>query len=189
MQNLAATARAAGVPLASHDDESPSERAMHRALGCRITEFPLDRLTAEAAGAGGDCIVMGAPNVMRGGSHAARLDAATAAADGLCAVLTSDYYYPALLQAPFRLASRGVMPLERAWALVSRNPAQAVGLGDRGSLEPGRRADLVLVDDEDPELPVVAATIVAGRAMFVDGRRAPGLLRLAASDTTAVPAE
>ena len=177
MQSLAATARAAGVALASHDDESPSERAMHRALGCRITEFPLDLATAEAAQAAGDCIVMGAPNVVRGGSHAARLGAADAAARGLCAVLTSDYYYPALLQAPFRLARDGVMPLDRAWALVSRNPAAAVGLEDRGSLEPGGRADLVLVDDAEPGLPVVAATIVGGQVVFVDGSRVPGLLQ------------
>ena len=116
--------------------------------------------------AAGDTTVLGAPNVMRGGSHARRLVAAEAAADGLCSVLTSDYYYPALLYAPFLLEQRGTLPLAKAWDLVSRNAAQAVGLADRGAIAPGLRADLVLVDDSDRTLPVVRASIVAGELRF-----------------------
>jgi alpha-D-ribose 1-methylphosphonate 5-triphosphate diphosphatase len=166
VERLAKAAVTAGVPLASHDDDTPEERAHFRALGCRISEFPADRATASEAIAAGDATVLGAPNVMRGGSHLNRLGAADAAAAGLCSVLTSDYYYPALLHAPFLLEQRGALPLPKAWELVSRNPARAAGLADRGAIAPGLRADLVLIDDSDPTLPVVRASIVAGKLRF-----------------------
>jgi len=163
---LAAVAVEAGIPLASHDDDTPEERAHYRALGCRISEFPADRATASEAAAAGDATVLGAPNVMRGGSHLNRLGAAEAAAAGLCSVLTSDYYYPALLHAPFVMDQRGTLPLAKAWDLVSRNAARAVGLTDRGAIAPELRADLVLIDDSNAALPVVRASIVAGELRF-----------------------
>jgi alpha-D-ribose 1-methylphosphonate 5-triphosphate diphosphatase len=166
VERLAAVALKACVPLASHDDDSPEQRARFRALGCRISEFPIDHATAAEAIAAGDATVLGAPNVMRGGSHAKRLAAAEAATAGLCSVLTSDYYYPALLHAPFLLEHHGRLPLAKAWDLVSRNAARAVGLADRGAITPGLRADLVLVDDRDRTLPAVRASIVAGELRF-----------------------
>ena len=166
VERLAAAAVKAGIPLVSHDDNSPEERARFRALGCRISEFPIDRATAADAIAAGDTTVLGAPNIVRGGSHAKRLDAAEAAATGLCSVLTSDYYYPALLHAPFLLEQRGRLPFAQAWDLVSRNAARAVGLADRGVIAPGLRADFALVDESDPSLPVVRATIVGGELRF-----------------------
>jgi alpha-D-ribose 1-methylphosphonate 5-triphosphate diphosphatase len=83
-------------------------------------------------------------------------------AAGLCSVLASDYYYPAPLQAALRLAQLGVLDLPAAWALVSRNPARAAGLHDRGSLAHGMRADAILVDDRDPALPRVCGAVVGG---------------------------
>jgi alpha-D-ribose 1-methylphosphonate 5-triphosphate diphosphatase len=166
MARLAASARKAGLPIASHDDDSPAERAQFRALGCRICEFPVDRATAREGIDSGDAIVLGAPNVVRGGSHARRLGAAEAAREGLCTVLTSDYYYPTLLHAPFILAQTGALPFGKAWNLVSKNAADAVGLTDRGSIAPGLRADLLLVDDRDSALPMVRATFVDGRLRF-----------------------
>jgi alpha-D-ribose 1-methylphosphonate 5-triphosphate diphosphatase len=85
-------------------------------------------------------------------------------------VLSSDYYYPALVHAALKLARDGRTDLARAWALVSSTPARACGLSDRGDLSPGKRADLVIVDDSDPALPRVVATFVAGRPVFVGGR-------------------
>lgn len=166
MALLAGAARKAGLPIASHDDDSPAERAQFRALGCRICEFPVDRATAREGIDGGDAIVLGAPNVVRGGSHAHRLGAAEAASEGLCTVLTSDYYYPTLLHAPFILAQTGALTFGKAWNLVSKNAADAVGLTDRGSIAPGMRADLLLVDDRDATLPMVRATFVEGRLRF-----------------------
>jgi alpha-D-ribose 1-methylphosphonate 5-triphosphate diphosphatase len=166
VERLAKAAVQAGIPLVSHDDDSPEERAHYRALGCRISEFPADRATASEAIAAGDATVLGAPNVLRGGSHLNRLGAADAAAAGLCSVLSSDYYYPAWLHAPFLLEQHGTLPLAKAWDLVSRNAAQAAGLADRGAIAPGLRADLVLIDDGDRALPIVRATIVAGELRF-----------------------
>jgi alpha-D-ribose 1-methylphosphonate 5-triphosphate diphosphatase len=78
------------------------------------------------------------------------LSAAEAIGDGLCTVLASDYYYPSLLHAAERLVDRGVLSLAKAWNLVSRNPAEAMGLDDRGAIEAGRRADLAVIDCSGP---------------------------------------
>ncbi|WP_316978678.1 alpha-D-ribose 1-methylphosphonate 5-triphosphate diphosphatase [Shumkonia mesophila] len=171
VRRLAACANADGIPLLSHDDETPAMRRMFHDMGCRIGEFPVDAATAETARDLGDEVVLGAPNILRGASHCGRLTAAEAIADGLCTILASDYYYPSLLQAAFRIAASGTLPFGDAWNLVSATPARALALRDRGEIAPGRRADLILVDDSDPELPRVAATVVAGRPVFLDGSR------------------
>lgn len=165
-ERLAAAAREAGVPLASHDDPSPGVRQWYRERGSRISDFPVNLETAVSAHEAGDHVVLGAPNVLRGVSHDKRLTAREAIAGGFCDVLTSDYFYPALLQAPFALAREGAADLGEAWRMVSENPAMAVGLDDRGSISPGRRADLVLVDASHPRLPRVRATLAGGRIIF-----------------------
>ena len=164
---LAAAGKACGVPLLSHDDTSPAQREWFRALGCSLAEFPTTVATAEAAARHGDDIVLGAPNVVRGGSHTGWIDATEMIARGLCSVLASDYYYPAPLLAAFALAARGVLPLEQAWMLVSQTPAKAVGLDDRGAIAAGRRADMIVVDASAPARPRVAATIVTGRIVHL----------------------
>ncbi|MBV8913789.1 MAG: alpha-D-ribose 1-methylphosphonate 5-triphosphate diphosphatase [Acetobacteraceae bacterium] len=157
---LAEAARRHGLPIASHDDDSIPVRDRYRALGARICEFPMAEDVAIAAREAGDAVVMGAPNVVRGHSHLGWASAAVMAERDVCTVLCSDYYYPAMLGAAFALAGRGVLGLAEAWALVSANPAAAAGLQDRGSIEVGKRADLVLVD---PEGPTIVATVAAGR--------------------------
>ena len=174
IETLATAARRLGVPLASHDDETPAQRAALHALGCTLCEFPKNRATAHVALADGDHVLMGAPNVVRGGSHLSGVSAAELVTDGICAVLTSDYYYPALLHAPFRLAREHGCGIDRFWPLVSQNAARAAGLTERGSIAPGRRADIILVDAHDPQWPRVVATIVAGRIVHHD-RRADAL--------------
>ncbi|MCW2239971.1 alpha-D-ribose 1-methylphosphonate 5-triphosphate diphosphatase [Azospirillum canadense] len=166
-RRLAAAARRHGVALASHDDGTPEVRRHFHSLGCAICEFPLNRATAEESRRLGGGVILGAPNVVRGGSHIdCGMRAADMAAAGLVDVLTSDYYYPALAHAAFALARQGILPLAQAWALVSTNPARLGGFADRGRIAVGQRADLVLVDDRVPELPRVVATLVAGRPVF-----------------------
>ena len=162
---LAALARAKGIGLLSHDDPSPEVRRTLHDLGCTIAEFPKTREAAQTARELGDAIVFGAPNVVRGKSHTGLVGAARMVEAGLCTVLASDYYYPAMLGAAFRLARDGIRPLEQAWDLVSGGPARAAGLADRGQLAPGLRADLILVDDAGP-LPRVVATMSAGRWIY-----------------------
>jgi len=167
---LATAARAAGVWLASHDDETAAMREGFRALGCRIADFPKTVPAATAARAGGDPIILGAPNIVRGGSQSGAVDAAQMVESGLCDVLSSDYYYPAMLGAVARLAADGVAPLHALWRLVAENPARAMGLADRGRIEPGLRADLVLVDWPEGGVPSVARTFAADRDGMGSGR-------------------
>ena len=96
---------------------------------------------------------------------------------GLCTVLTSDYHYPSPLHAAFRLSSPGESNFPAIWDLVSANPARVAGLDDRGSLGVGRRADLILVDADDPAHPHVVATMVQGKIVYSSGRlrRKPAL--------------
>lgn len=164
---LAATARAAGVHMLSHDDDTPAMRKGFRAQGVTIAEFPVNEETAREAAAGGDAIVFGAPNVVRGGSHTGWTKASDMIEKGLCSVLASDYYYPAPLLAAFRLVADGILPLKRAWDLIAAAPARAAGLDDRGEIATGRRADLILVDNEVAMRPRVVAVIAAGRLVHL----------------------
>jgi alpha-D-ribose 1-methylphosphonate 5-triphosphate diphosphatase len=164
---LAGIAREAGVRMLSHDDNSPAMRKAFRAQGVAIAEFPVNEETAREAAAGGDAIVFGAPNVVRGGSHTGWTKASDMIAKGLCSVLASDYYYPAPSLAAFRLAADGVLPLPQAWNLISAAPARAAGLSDRGVIAEGSRADLILVDDAIPMRPRIVAVIVAGRLVHL----------------------
>lgn len=164
---LAAAARAANIRMLSHDDNSPAMRQEFRALGATIAEFPVNEETARDAAAAGGFIVFGAPNVVRGGSHTGWTKASDMIAQGLCSVLASDYYYPAQLLAAFRLAADGILPLTKAWDLISSAPARAAGLADRGMIAAGRRADIIVVDDKVPLRPRIVAVISAGRLVHL----------------------
>lgn len=144
---MAASASIHGVPMLSHDDVSPEMRASFREIGARIAEFPMNRETLAAAAEAGDVIVLGAPNVVRGGSHNGAIGAEDAIRDEKCAVLATDYFYPAPLHAVLLLDDRGSLPLERGWELISSAPAAACGLLDRGQIEEGLRADLIIMPE------------------------------------------
>ena len=146
MDRMGAAARAAGLPMASHDDDSLARRDYFRGQGARICEFPKAEEVGQAARTAGDYVVMGSPNVVRGRSHLGWASAADMAEAGVCNVLSSDYFYPAMSRAALILAGRGVLDLPNAWALVSANPAAAGGLTDRGVIAAGKRADIVVVD-------------------------------------------
>lgn len=164
---LASIGRDHGIPLLSHDDESPDQRTGFRGLGIDIAEFPINEETARAAIDGGDFTVFGAPNVVRGGSHTGWTSAADMVSKGLCSILASDYYYPAPLLAAFLLAADNILPLPQAWALVSGAPAAATGLYDRGQIAVGKRADIILVDAQEPLRPRVVAAIAGGHMVHL----------------------
>ncbi|SEP19305.1 alpha-D-ribose 1-methylphosphonate 5-triphosphate diphosphatase [Salinihabitans flavidus] len=171
---LARDLRARGVHLGSHDDRDAAAREGWRAAGVSICEFPETRAAAEAAREGGDFIVLGAPNIVRGGSHSGNVAAADLVEAGLCDALASDYHYPAPVQAVFRLVEDGVCDFQAAWRLVSEGPARMLGLRDRGRIAPGLRADLVVID---PQTKRVGATFVAGRVSHMTGRVAERFMR------------
>jgi len=181
IEELAAAARSCGNVLLAHDEASPEERERFRLLGAVTSEFPLNHNTAEAARAAGEHIVLGAPNVVRGGSHNGALDATQAVREGLCTVLTSDYHYPSPLHAAFKLSAPDLSDLAAHWALVSTNAAKAGGLADRGALQPGMRADLILVDASDKSHPQVIATMVGGHWVYSAGLHSSGVRKMASA--------
>lgn len=143
---IAAMCRARAIPIASHDDATAAHVAESHAVGSAIAEFPTTLEAAAASRACGMQVLMGAPNIVRGGSHSGNVAAWELASAGLLDILSSDYYPASLLDAVFRLVAdeRNVLELPQAMALVTRNPARAIGLCDRGIIAEGLRADLVL---------------------------------------------
>lgn len=166
IDRIAALARSHAAPMLSHDDSQLETRDYYRGLGAHIAEFPMHERVFLAAKAAGDPIVLGAPNAMRGGSHLGSPGAGQMIARGLCDILASDYYYPAMLGAMVRLRADKVAPLPALWKLVSANPATAMGLTDRGRIAPGLRADLVLLDWPDGHAPAPVRTWVCGRGGY-----------------------
>ncbi len=155
-----AAARRLGAVLASHDDTTEEQVAVSAAHGVRLAEFPTTEEAARACHANGIAVMMGAPNLIRGGSHSGNVAAEALAREGLLDIVSSDYVPSALLTSAFRLAAIWD-DLPRAVATVSTAPAAAGGLGDRGRLEAGLRADLVRISEVRGH-PVVRATWVAG---------------------------
>ena len=136
----------AGIVLASHDDATVEHARESAEDGVRIAEFPTTLAAAEASRAAGLSIMMGAPNVIRGGSHSGNVAAEELARGGMLDILSSDYVPASLLMAAFDLPGRvREISLSAAIRTVTLNPAEATGLTDRGALEVGRRADLVRV--------------------------------------------
>jgi alpha-D-ribose 1-methylphosphonate 5-triphosphate diphosphatase len=146
---IAVLAARRGVTLATHDDATPDHVADSVALGGRISEFPTSVLAASTAGEHGQRVVMGAPNIVRGGSQSGNVAAAELLELGLLHILSSDYVPSSPLQAVFQLAADGALGLADGARLISTNPARAVGLDDRGEIAVGKRADLVRVHPYD----------------------------------------
>ncbi|HEO9679084.1 TPA: alpha-D-ribose 1-methylphosphonate 5-triphosphate diphosphatase [Klebsiella aerogenes] len=145
-QAIAAMCRERQIALASHDDATHEHVAESHQLGSVIAEFPTTLAAAHASRQHGMNVLMGAPNIVRGGSHSGNVAAHQLAASGLLDILSSDYYPASLLDAAFRIADSddNAFTLAQAVRLVSKHPAQALGLHDRGVIAEGKRADLVL---------------------------------------------
>lgn len=161
---IAAACQARGIVLASHDDATVAHVEEAVEQGIRVAEFPTTAEAARASKQAGLGVLMGAPNVVRGGSHSGNVSARTLAEDGLLDILSSDYIPFSLIQSAFFLGEVvDAISLPQAVAMVSKNPAEAVGLSDRGAIVTGRRADLVRVR-VDEHVPVV-------RTVWREGRR------------------
>ena len=139
-----AAAKRFGAVLASHDDTTEEHVATSAGYGIRLAEFPTTEEAARACHAHGIRVMMGAPNLIRGGSHSGNVAAEALAREGLLDIISSDYVPSALLTSAFRLA-RLWDDLPRAVATVTATPAAAAGLKDRGRIEAGLKADLVRV--------------------------------------------
>lgn len=166
MKGVAEKARARGIPMLSHDDTQAETRRFYHEIGATTSEFPMTMGPVGEARVLGNKIIFGSPNAVRGGSHIGSLGAAEMVEAGLCDVLASDYYYPAMLAAVDRLDREKRADRLALWSLVSKGPADAMGLSDRGEIAVGKRADLVLADWPDGQTPAIQGTWVAGRAAY-----------------------
>jgi alpha-D-ribose 1-methylphosphonate 5-triphosphate diphosphatase len=159
---LVALARARGITLASHDDTTADHVSQSLADGARLAEFPTTFEAAVATREAGIAVMMGAPNVMRGGSHSGNVAARDLAERGLLNALSSDYVPASLLQGALMLADvAAIGGIPGAIQLVTKAPADALGLGDRGEIAIGKRVDLVRVD-ASRDVPVIREVLCSG---------------------------
>jgi alpha-D-ribose 1-methylphosphonate 5-triphosphate diphosphatase len=160
-----------GLPIASHDDDTPDKIDHMRSMGVTISEFPVTMEAARYAREHGMRTIMGAPNAYRGESNTGNLSAMEAVKAGLVDILATDYYPAAMLHTVFKIARDGTMPLHESIKLVCENPANAVGLTDRGRIAPGLSADLVLVE-EATDYPRIRAVLRQGHLIYQDAHMA-----------------
>ncbi|PSV57353.1 alpha-D-ribose 1-methylphosphonate 5-triphosphate diphosphatase [Photobacterium sp. GB-3] len=144
---IAKLCREKHIPLASHDDATSLHVEESHSLGMVLAEFPTTIEAAQRSHELGLKVMMGAPNVVRGGSHSGNIAAHELATLGVLDALSSDYFPSSLLDAVFKLASdeRNALDLASATRLATANPAAALNLTDRGTIKEGLRADLMLV--------------------------------------------
>ncbi len=165
LTRVAALCRTNGVALASHDDDTAAKAELLADLGAVIAEFPVTQDAARAGVARGLMTAMGAPNAMRGESYSGNLSAREAHAAGLLHILAADYHPGAILPAIRALSSQDPGGLPGATRLATLNPAKALGLKDRGAIQTGLLADLVIVDATDR----IDATLRAGEVIYSNG--------------------
>jgi alpha-D-ribose 1-methylphosphonate 5-triphosphate diphosphatase len=160
---VVALAAERAIRVASHDDATERHANEAAEAGAVFAEFPTTEIAARALRNHRIKVLTGAPNIVRGGSHSGNVAAASLADAGLVDILSSDYVPASLLPAAFRLHHDLGLSLPVVIGMVAANPADAVGLGDRGRIAPGLRADLVRVR-ERAGLPLI-------RSVWVEGER------------------
>ncbi len=165
MQELAEAAHAAGISVASHDDDSAERVATMHSIGADISEFPITLEAAQAAKEVGMSTIFGAPNILRGKSQSGSMKAIEAIHEGVADCLCADYTPAALIVAVMRDPELSDLDLPSAVRLVTTNPAKAAKLDDRGKIAVGKRADLIAVG-EPGGLPQVTDVWVNGHSAF-----------------------
>ncbi|MEL6573164.1 MAG: alpha-D-ribose 1-methylphosphonate 5-triphosphate diphosphatase [Pseudomonadota bacterium] len=176
LQKVSGLCRQYGVSLASHDDDTVKKSNIMADIGAVISEFPVTMEAAETVVSRGLMTAMGAPNAMRGQSYSGNLSAREAHAAGLLHILAADYHPAAILPAIRVLAETDPDGLVGATRLATANPADALGLSDRGTISVGQRADLIVVNDKDR----VIETYCAGQLVHTNGTLSTGLSQNAA---------
>ncbi|MBD2562193.1 phosphonate metabolism protein PhnM [Nostoc linckia FACHB-391] len=154
--------KAKGISLASHDDATVEHVQEAVQDGVVLAEFPTTLVAAKAAHNLGLQVLMGAPNLVLGGSHSGNVSAMELVLHNLVDVISSDYVPQSLLQSIFMIAEKTNKPIYQAMQLFTCNPAKAINVFcDRGSLEVGKRADFIIAHD-DGIVPRLSATICRG---------------------------
>ena len=162
------------IRYGSHDDATSDTREYYALLGAKICEFPTTIDAAKTAKQINNPVLMGAPNIVRGGSQSGNISAIDLVRADLCDALVSDYYYPALSQAAIQLWQTGELSFAKAWNLISKNPASIMGKASIGSIDYGMRADLVIMNKETMQ---IEATLCGGRIAYTSGEAANRLFQ------------
>ena len=158
--------RALQLPLASHDDTLVADVEAAVGEGVTMSEFPTTVAAAQAARQHGMAIIMGGPNMVKGGSHSGNVSASELAKSDLLDIFSSDYVPSSLLLATFMLTGLDGWSLPKAVRTVTLNPARAIGLQDRGQVAVGQRADLLRVRMNRAGMPSVLQTLYGGQRAF-----------------------
>ena len=158
--------QARGLPLASHDDTLLGDIALAVEEGVGMSEFPTTIAAAQAARDANMAIIMGGPNMVKGGSHSGNVSAAELAQADLLDIFSSDYVPSSLLMATWMLGQLDGWSLPKAVRTVTCNPARAIRLQDRGDIAPGQRADVLRVRMNGAGMPSVRETWFAGQRAF-----------------------
>ena len=167
LKQIARMASDKGIPLASHDDDTIEKLEIVKDFGTTISEFPVTLEVAKKAKEMGLFTVAGAPNILLGGSHSGNLGAAEAISHNCIDILCSDYYPSGLLHAVFKLHNDYGYALADMFRLVTINPARAVRIDHEvGSIEQGKKADLLIINELDDSFPVVTYAFVEGKLLF-----------------------
>lgn len=152
-----------GISVASHDDDTVEKLDLVKSMGVNISEFPIKLEVAKKAHEKGMFTVAGAPNVLLGGSHSGNLSAAEGILKGYIDVLCSDYYPQGMLHSVFILSEKYGLDLCEMFKLITLNPAKAVGIDNEfGSIQKGKKADILIINRDEEGLPIVSKTIVNG---------------------------
>ena len=162
------------IRYGSHDDATSDTREYYALLGAKICEFPTTVDAAKTAKQINNPVLMGAPNIVRGGSQSGNISAIDLVRADLCDALVSDYYYPALSQAAIQLWQTGELSFAKAWNLISKNPASIMGKASIGSIDYGMRADLVIMNKETMQ---IEATLCGGHIAYASGEAANRLFQ------------
>jgi phosphonate metabolism protein PhnM len=167
LRRVADIAIANNIAVASHDDDSIAKVHLVRGFGTTITEFPVTMEVAAEASRLGMHTVAGAPNVILGGSHSGNISAAEAIREKTVDILASDYYPAALLHAVFFLVNNLGLGLCEMMRLVTINPARAVRMDDTiGSIKEGKRADIIVINRDGSDFPVITNAFVDGKPIM-----------------------
>lgn len=163
IKELIELGRENGISVASHDDDTVEKLDLVKGMGVNISEFPIKLEVAKKAREKGMFTVAGAPNVLLGGSHSGNLSAAEGVLKGYIDILCSDYYPQGMLHSVFILSEKYGLDLCEMFKLITLNPAKAVGIDKEfGSIQKGKKADILIINRDEEGLPIVSKTIVNG---------------------------
>lgn len=163
MKEIADIAIVEGLAVASHDDDHLEKLEVVRAIGTTISEFPITLDVAQKAKEMGLQTIVGAPNILIGGSHSGNLSAVEAIQNDCADILCSDYYPPALLHAVFEMNEKHEVDLHKMFMMVTLNPAKAVKIDhELGSIKVGKKADLIIIERMEDGFPMLKTSIVNG---------------------------